>query len=360
MSIQVKISEVADSYAWDAYVFSHPHASVYHQSGWCRAIRLSYGHPVFNLIALENEGGKEKVVGVLPLVHIKHFLFGDSLFSLPFADLGGVLADDEDSEKALLTEAINLAERLQVSSFELRQGFSLASEGGTVPSKHYTAVAFQKNAKVRMLLDLPATSEQLMGSFPSKLRSQIRRPQKEGLYVGQGSIELLEDFYTVFAENMRDLGSPVHSKFFIQKLLEEFPETTRFFIVYKAKTPLAGSLTLGFKNILANPWASSLRRFSRSSPNMLLYWSMLEYACDNSFEIFDFGRSTLNEGTYKFKKQWSAKEYQLFWLKFSKQSGAYSPASDKSKFELAMRLWKKLPVPISKTLGPLIRKNIGL
>jgi len=359
MSVEIKLMVLGDTNHWDAYVTAHPYGSAYHRSAWGRAIHQTYGHQVFNLMALDSVGA---IVGVLPLVHIKHFLFGNNLFSLPFADLGGILADGAAVEKALLIKATEVAAERNVPTIELRQSHPLAKSVLTPVSDYkYDNVSLQQTAKVRMLLDLPDSSEQLMSSFKSKLRSQIRRPLKDGLTVKVGGTELLDDFYAVFAENMRDLASPVHSKSFIENLLNELQENAQIFVVYKDDTPLACSITLGHRCTLANPWASSLRRYSRLSSNMLLYWSMLEYACDNGFSVFDFGRSTPDEGTYKFKKQWGAKGYPLCWQIFSNQpEAADSSPTDKSKFELAMQVWKKLPVPISKVLGPLIRKNIGL
>lgn len=357
--MEIRLATIEDDSAWDTYVTAHPHGSAYHHSAWGKVIQQTYGHQIYNLIAKDANGA---IVGVLPLVHIKHFLFGNNLFSQPFADLGGILADDAEVEKALLSQAVEIATEHTIPTIELRQTYPLDETVLSSDNAYkFDINASQQTAKVRMLLDLPDTSEQLMSSFKSKLRSQIRRPLKDGLTVKTGGTEFLDDFYIVFAENMRDLGSPVHSKSFIENLLNELPESSRIFIVYKDDTPLACSLTLGHGKTLANPWASSLRRYSRLSPNMLLYWTMLEYACDHGFSIFDFGRSTPDEGTYKFKKQWGATEHPLCWQIFSNHpENSNASSTDKSKFELAMQIWKKLPVSVSKVIGPVIRKNIGL
>lgn len=213
-----------------------------------------------------------------------------------------------------------------------------------------------------MLLDLPDSSDELMKSFKSKLRSQIRRPTKEGLVVKNGGVELIADFYSVFCVNMRDLGSPVHSRILIETVMEVFAETASIVIVSKDDTPIACSLIVGFKDILENPWASSLRDFSRLSPNMLLYWTMLAYACDNGYRQFDFGRSTPGEGTYKFKKQWGAEPHPLHWHTVF-LNGKLAPgatAAEKDKFSKAIQYWQKLPVPATRLLGPMVRKHIAL
>ena len=130
---------------------------------------------------------------------------------------------------------------------------------------------------------------------------------------------------------------------------------------YKDDQPIACSLIIGFKDTMENPWASALRAYSRLSPNMLLYWTMLEYACDHGFQYFDFGRSSPDEGTYKFKEQWGAKPTLLYWNYISLRGRRISEETlKKSQFEKAIHYWQKIPVSITNILGPPIRKHIGL
>jgi len=212
-----------------------------------------------------------------------------------------------------------------------------------------------------MLLDLPDSSEALLKSFKSKLRSQINRPLKEGLRVQSGGVELVDEFYGVFLENMRDLGSPVHSKMLIRNAVLEFPERARVFVVYQNATPLAASLAFGFKGIFMNPWASALRRFGHLSPNMLLYWGMLEHAAQNGYATFDFGRSTPGEGTFKFKEQWGAKPAPLHWQYIGWEAAGSENGSDLSRrFDWAAAVWKRLPLAATRVFGPALRKYISL
>jgi lipid II:glycine glycyltransferase (peptidoglycan interpeptide bridge formation enzyme) len=143
--------------------------------------------------------------------------------------------------------------------------------------------------------------------------------------------------------------------------LEQFNEHTRIVIVHKNNQPYAASIISGFKDTLENPWSSSLRQYSQLSPNMLLYWTMLEYACDNGYKYFDFGRSTPEEGTYRFKQQWSARPEPLHWQYISlNDKPVNEEASGKTKFDKAIQYWQKLPVPVTKIIGPMIRKHISL
>jgi FemAB-related protein (PEP-CTERM system-associated) len=333
---------------WDNYVRRHPASNIYHLAGWKRVIENAYGHQAYYLAAY----AENKIVGILPMIHLNHLLFGNSLISIPYFDMGGILADNEQVEKELINQTVKLAKKLKADNIELRHTCKPKTEiNGSL-----------KTNKVQMILELPESSDILMKSFKSKLRSQIKRPIKEGLQAKVGGKELIEDFYKVFLINMRDLGSPVHSKLLLKKVLEQFTENTRIILVHKNNEPYAASIVSGFKNTLENPWASSLRQYSRLSPNMLLYWTMLEYACNNKYKYFDFGRSIPDEGTYKFKKQWGAEPKLLYWYDISLNDNPDENNNnmDKSKFNKAIHYWKKLPVPVTQIIGPMIRKHIGL
>jgi FemAB-related protein (PEP-CTERM system-associated) len=302
---------------------------------------------------------------VLPLVQFKHLIFGSRLVSLPFVDGGGILADGQQAEEALLAEAVSLGRAVGAATVELRQERPLASctdrgviaNGGSIGPLRLAT----RSDKVRMLLELPVSSSALLRSFKSKLRSQINKPLKAGLTTDIGGSKLLEDFYEVFVANMRDLGSPVHSARLMRSVLAEFGERCRVFVVYKSREPVASALVIGFDKVLRNPWASSLRRYATLSPNMLLYLRMLEFACDQGYRAFDFGRSTIGEGTYKFKEQWGAAPAPLHWYYLSLTGRSVDPeGSGGKKLEAARYYWRKLPLAVTKFVGPRIRKHISL
>jgi len=349
MPIQTRNLQPADHMRWDNYVARHRSATPYHLCGWQEVIEAAYGHRTHFLLAEQHQ----QVVGVLPLVHMKHPLSGNRLISMPFLDMAGVLADSENIADCLRQEALQLMRRIGASGLELRQKDDRSDrDATTVPGQ-----------RVLMLRDLPADPETLQQSFRAKLRNQIRKPIALGLETRIGGEEFLDDFYRVFAVNMRDLGSPVHSQAFLAAILKEFAGLTRVFVVYRAALPVAASLIFQFHNIVYNPWASSLRKHRDSCPNMLLYWSMLAYACEQGCTQFDFGRSGVGEGTYRFKQQWGARPVPLSWATITNTACTRpgTPAtSDNKGLQLAARLWSKIPVPISRVIGPAIRKQIGL
>lgn len=374
---QIKYAGSSDRESWDDYVCKHPQASLFHLFGWRNVIQRTYGHATYYLMVIRAETdaaagigeasrlSAPSIVGVLPVVHLKHRIFGNCLVSLPFLDGGGILADSREAEASLLSEVIRLGRQIGASIIELRHEQARAS-GDDISNlrdenSHTLLQVTTRSNKVRMLLPLPASCEMLMRSFKSKLRSQIARPLKEGLISRTGGEELMDDFYRVFLVNMRDLGSPVHSANLMRNVLNEFSDRSRIFVVYKSQEPVASALVVGFNNVLRNPWASSLRKYASLSPNMLLYTRMLEFACDNSYRVFDFGRSTRGEGTYKFKEQWGAIPAQLYWYYISLDGKLLNmESSGTERFEKARHYWSKLPLIVTKLIGPHIRKHISL
>jgi len=368
---RVRIATESDRPAWNDFLERKAEAGVYQMFEWRDVIQRTYGHPTYFLICQESHAASQEAVpsvlgdhgisGVLPLVHMRHAIFGNSLVSMPFLDGGGVLSDSEVARRDLVAEAVGLGRSIGATRIELRQEWetlSLADVGGG-PAAGTLPAAIQRG-KVRMLLQLPESGQLLMDSFKSKLRSQISKPIKEGLTSRDGAQELLEDFYRVFLVNMRDLGSPVHSLDLMRNVLDAFPGRARVFVVYKDAEPVAASVVVGSKEVLRNPWSSSLRQYSSLSPNMLLYLRMLEYACDQGYRTFDFGRSTPGEGTFRFKEQWGAKPAPLYWHNLALDGRDPNTGLDSSKFELATRYWQKLPVFVTRILGPPIRKHISL
>ena len=142
------------------------------------------------------------------------------------------------------------------------------------------------------------------------------------MYSNFGREEELDNFYSVFSTNMRDLGTPVYPKKFFRNILDAFPEESQICTIYSKDTvPVASGFLMGYKNNIEIPWASSIRSYNKHSPNMLLYWSLLKFSCKKGYRVFDFGRSTQDGGTYRFKKQWGSKPVQIYWYYWMKNNG---------------------------------------
>lgn len=329
---------------WDQYVRAHPSSCGYHLIGWRQVIADAFGHKSFYLMATEEDG---TVKGILPLVLLSSRLFGRFMVSLPFFSYGGVLADDAEARDVLLDAAVRAAMENKADHIELRQQGLCGLQW---PRKEH---------KVSMRLELPGEFADLWKSFTSKLRSQVRRAQKEQMRVGMGGVAMLDDFYQVFSRAMRDLGTPVYGKGFFQAILRRFPADCRLCVVWWRGKPLAAGLLYGFKDTLEIPWASADKRYSRLAANMLLYSSVLEHACGQRYKVFDFGRSTVGSGTFRFKQQWGAQPIPLYWYYWLQRGEPLPELNHQNpRYALAVNAWQKLPVRLTQILGPRIVKSL--
>lgn len=329
---------------WDRYVQESPSATGYHLSVWRDIIERAFGHHTLYLMAQDGAGD---VKGILPLVLLSSRLFGRFMVSMPFLNYGGVDAQDDQVRQALLDAAEAEAKRYDVSHVELRQEVLLPIEWP------------RKDHKVSMRLTLPQDFETLMKGFPSKLRSQIKRPQKEGMVSQIGGVDLLDEFYAVFARNMRDLGTPVYGRGLFRTILEAFPKDAALCVVRWKGEPVAGGFVYQFRDMMEIPWASADRRYDRWSPNMLLYSAVLEHACRQGCRTFDFGRSSQDSGTYRFKAQWGAQPVPLHWYYWLMSGGPLPELNPNNpRYRLAIGLWQKLPLAVANCLGPHLVKNL--
>jgi serine/alanine adding enzyme len=358
-ALVVSVATEADRGAWDAYVDAHL-ASVrtagraasgvtgYHSWAWRHVLARSFGHASVYLVARRGSPGQcdqiHQISGVLPLTEVRSLLFGRSLTSLPFLNYGGVVADSDEAARALLDEAVRVAGARGCRHVELRH---IERRFTDLPSKQH---------KVTMRLPLRAG---MWDRLDRKVRNQIRKAEKSGLTAVRGGADLLGEFYRVFARNMRDLGTPVYARRFFAEILAAFPDRVRLVVVRLRDRPVAAALTYRTGGQLEVPWASSVRDYNALCPNHLLYWTVLDAAVAEGCDLLDFGRSTPDEGTYKFKAQWGAEPVPLHWEYAGLEAGRLPDQSPKNpRFRLAISAWQRLPLWIANTAGPHIVRGI--
>lgn len=329
---------------WDDFVNAQPAATNYHLWGWKSVVQDSFSHNCHYLVARNQEG---KIAGVLPLVHMRSRLFGNFLVSVPFFNYGGLLCDDPAAVPCLLSSAKDVLKKTGASHLELRHVGTTVED---LPAKSH---------KVTMLLELAPDPDSQWKAFNAKLRNQIRKAEKSGLQTVVGGLELLDGFYDVFCRNMRDLGTPVYGKEFFSNILRRFSQTAKIISVIYNDKVIASGIAIWYRGTIEIPWASSIRDYKTLCPNNMLYWKAISFAIESGFSTFDFGRSTPDEGTYKFKEQWGAKPLPLHWQYLLREGETLPELNNKNpKFELAIKIWQKLPLQLTRIIGPHIVKNI--
>jgi FemAB-related protein (PEP-CTERM system-associated) len=319
---------------WDAFVRASTGWTHYHLAGWRTLIARHFGHECPYLVARDDAGA---LTGVLPLVRVRSALFGHYLVSMPFLNYGGPLGSAR-AVAALAQHAAELAERTGADLLELRSPTELPIG---LPASH---------RKITVVLDLEDGVDAQWARLPAKLRSQIKRPRKEGVTVRFGA-DQVGAFFDVFARHMRDLGTPAHSRQLFERIATEFSDSVWFGVAYLGDLAIAGGCGFQWGRELELVWAAALREHNRIAPNMLLYWQFIERCVEQGIRRFNFGRCTPGSGTHRFKQQWGGRDEALWWYQQGRGK-TQTPSPNDARFRWGPRIWQKLPVPVTTMLGP--------
>ncbi len=340
--IQVLPINSGNKLEWDKYVNKSPSGTFYHLYGWKSVLEKTFG---FKPIYLFSTNKTDEINGILPLFLMRDILGKKYLISNPSSDYAGVCADDNEIEEALINRAIEIAVERKVQYLEIRQ---LSGEGNALQSK---------KDYVTMFLRLDSDEENIWKkTLNTKARNQVRKAYKSGLSIDFGK-QYLNDFYKVVAANFRDLGTPIYPKYFFSNILEEFNDSTGLIVVRYQDKVIGGMLFICCKDTFIDPCAASMKQYNRLCPNNILYWEAIKYACNNGFKYFDLGRSAVDSGTFKFKKQWGAQPVQLDYQYYLNKTAEIPDANpDNNKYQSLISLWKKLPLTVANNLGPRLIK----
>lgn len=333
MAIVVRPYTPNDRPKWDDFVRQSPFAHFAQRSAWKILIEQQYNFEASYWIAWDGQD----IAGIMPL-----FKSGRIAFSAP----GGLLAGSSDAAAALIDIARDLQDQRKLRYVEFRDQQTLWFDLPT-NTEHCT-----------MVLDLPDSEETLWKSISGTLRNEIRRAQKNGLTTAWNR-ERSEDFYKVYSENMRDLGTPVRSYKYYKAVIEALRTDADLLFVMNGEETMATMLLVGQSETLYDPWASALRRFFQLRPNQLLYWEALRSAIGRKYKRFDFGRSQWDSGTFRFKAQWGARPVQLNY-QYLLADGISMPSFEEQKQSIAwaVELWKRLPLPLARVAGEPIRRRL--
>jgi FemAB-related protein (PEP-CTERM system-associated) len=329
----------------EAYIAARRLAPLSRHPAWLPVLEKGLQHSIYCLEATE----RSQIRGLLCLAYVRSRLFGRFLVSLPYLDYGGVTADDEGTASALIDRAVELADQLDVRYLELRHEGALT----------HASLNHRMSRKVHLRLDLPRTADLLWKQLDGKVRNQIRKGMKSELSSVWGGEELLPEFYRVFSRNMRDLGTPVFSRKLFRSIVRQFPERAEFCVVRAPNGfAIAAALILHGWGISEVPSASSLRPYNHTNANMLMYWRVLERTIERGQHVFDFGRSSQDSNTYSFKKQWGAVPYPAEWQYYLRRGGISDVRPDNPKYRRSIRTWQRLPVWLTRWIGPAIVRGI--
>jgi FemAB-related protein (PEP-CTERM system-associated) len=350
MSVTVRLLAEAPAgaaEAWDRFVHATEAASFFHLSPWARVIERSFSHPTHYAFA-EEDGA---ITGVLPLARMKTALFGDLLASTPFCVYGGPVATTAEALAALTAHAEALQKKLGAPVLEFRR-IEAADEGFLDrPPLYYT---FRK--AIVITGDDVKDQER---NIPRKQRAEVRKGFKKGLSsVSNSDIATL---HRVYAESVRNLGSPVFPRRYFQALADAFPGAHDVTTVLHEGAAVASVLNFHFRDQVLPYYGGGTYAARGLSANEVMYWEVMRRAgAERGATLFDFGRSKSGTGAFAFKKNFGFEPEQLHYC-YRLGPGAAIPDNNPNnpKYKAMIALWKRMPVWLANILGPPLVRGLG-
>lgn len=331
-----------DGAAWDAFVDQHPSATFFHCWGWREVIARAFKHRTHYLVA-EQTG---RIVGILPLVRVRSRLFGDSLTSLPFAVYGGPVGLSDDIEQGLVTHACDLADECRVDALEIRY----QDETNTGWPRKDLYVTFTKA--------IADNDDENLKAIPRKQRAMVRKGIKAGL---QARIDNdVDGFFDVYAESVRNLGTPVFPRRYFHILKEVFGSRCDILHVRHEGQDVAAVMSFWFRDQVLPYYGGSRIQARSVAGNDFMYWALMQEAVVRGVRMFDFGRSKQGTGAFSFKKNWGFEPKPLAYEYYLVKTDRMPDVNPNNpKYRLFIDAWKRLPVPVANIIGPRLSPYLG-
>jgi len=342
----LEVRALADEEApvWDAFVAAQEDATFFHRSPWRRVIERSLGHKTHYLCAWRGA----RLAGILPLVHVRSLLFGHSLVSLGFGVYGGIVAADDAAAEALAAAAAALGRSLGVGHVELRNLKEARAGWQTKPDLYFTfsrALAKDRDANLK--------------AIPRKKRADLRKAiDNKALTVEVGAD--LEVFFRIYAESVRNLGTPVLPKRFYAAILEAFGDAVEVSAVRGPEGPVAALMTFYFTDRVRPYYGGATAAARPLHAYDLQYWRLMERAVARGATVFDFGRSKRGTGAYDYKTYWGFEPTPLAY-EFHLLKGGELPDVNplNPKYRLMIETWRRLPLAVANLIGPFVARQLG-
>lgn len=338
---------------WDEFVMARPEGTVFHLSPWQKILKTSFGYKPIYLWARDSNG----IRGVFPLFLVKSLLFGRSLVAMPVGVYGGPVATDEQAHEALLQAAASLAKKEAVRYLEIRGNPHGRFEFGAKANGDASAWS-RKDLYFTFLNEIDSSDEANFARIPRKQRRMVRQGEKHGLKAVFDNRRLRE-FYNVYAESVRNLGTPVYGFDYFQNLVSAFEERCNVLLIEYNGKAIAGVLSFFFRDQVLPYYGGALNEYLHLAPNDFMYWELMRHASARGCRVFDFGRSKEGTGPYHFKRHWGFEPRALpYWYYAPNGNGIPDTSPLNPKLQWAIRIWRGLPLGVTKALGPHIVRHI--
>lgn len=340
--LQVERASEAIAPAWDAFVQAHPEATFFHRFGWKRVLERAFGHATHYLVATRDR----HIEGIMPLARVRSWLFGDALVSTPFCVYGGALAANDEAHRALEDAACQLTRELGVDYLELRNCVRRRPDW---PCKDLY-VTFRKR--------LQPQAEANLKEIPRKQRAVVRKGIEAGLTARLDSD--VRDLYRAYSESVRNLGTPIFGRRYLEVLREEFGDACEIQSITWNGRLVASVMSFYFRDEVLPYYGGGTRRARECFANDFMYWELMRRATERGVRVFDYGRSKRDTGAYRFKTHWGFEPQPLYYEYFLGRAAEMPNLSPTNpKYRALIATWQHLPLPLTHLLGPPLARYLG-
>ncbi len=348
---QLRLADLADPSERQRiarFVAGHAQATPFHRFEWLDAVAAGTSS-VAMVLTLECEHG---LAAILPLSLVHSPVFGRVLASSGFAVGGGILAEPGRDITPILAAVEELAQRLSCPTIELRGGILPADREGWI---------LKEDSHAGFVAPLALDDAAQLLSIPRKQRAEVRKSLANDLTVRIGTSPAdRSTHYAVYAESVRNLGTPVFPRALFDAMSEQFSADSDILTVFKGSEPVASVLSLYHDGAVMPYWGGGTPAARRLRANDRMYYELMLHARQRGCSKFDFGRSKTNSGAYDFKRNWGFEPAPLSYAVWT-ASGApqrdASPISGKNSRLVA--LWRKLPLALANRFGPVLAQGLG-
>ena len=341
--LTVRRLDVSREAAWDAFVDACPEATFFHRAGWRRVIGDTLGHSCHFLMA-ESAG---TVRGVLPLVHVKSAFFGNSLISNAFCVYGGPACADRTARDALDAAALDLGRTLGIDHLEYR-----------LIDRQHPDWACKDSLYVTFRKALDPDPDKNLSVVRRKQRAQVRKGIKNGLV---SEVDATVDrFFNMYSISVRNLGTPVLPRRYYAAVKAEFGEDCEILTICHEQQAISSVMNFYFRNEILPYYGGGSAAARDLAANDFMYWEAMRRAAERGLGVFDFGRSKVGTGSFDFKRHWGFEPQPLHYeykLLRGREVPDVNPLNP--KYRRAIAIWKRLPISVANTLGPILARRLG-
>ena len=351
--MRIILCEESNKRDWEELVEGSEEATTGHLWQWREIVASAYGFKSFYLMA-EEDG---KPLAVAPFISVRSLLYGNELASMPYLDYGGVCHSSRlpeearpEVDRAIFDHALKLALSLNAKRLHARSPLA--------PNDPRFEISLEK---VAQRLELAATAADQLKRLPAERRNRLRRCERSGLKTEiykPTDPQALKEFYAVYSTNMRDLGSPTHSSLFFREVSERLQDYLTLIIIRYEGEPVAAALAFEFRKMIGLPWSGATLAARPLYGNNALFWAGISMGIERGCHTFDFGRSSVGSGIFEFKRQWGPLPHQAYWGTIQLRPGAKAPR-ERRELNMASAIWKRVPLSITRIVGPMLRGGIS-